>query len=404
METDLPLKGMRVVDFTHVASGPMTTKLLANFGAEVIKIESRKHPDLIRGSGPYRAGRSGPNAGGMFNTWNTSKLSLAIDLSQPKGIVLVKKLVAISDLVIDNFSARVMKKWEMTYGDLIKIKKDIICVSLPSHGLSGPHREYVSFGAELMALAGMVHLTGFPQGMPTGPYVNYPDYVVCYLAVLAILSAIHHRNQTGKGQQIEFRQFEVTASNIGPLIMDYTANGRVPTRQGNGSPAAAPYGVYPCRGDERWCAIGVESEEQWQSFCSVLGNPGLARDPRFQTMEARLKNAAALDDLVAGWTSERTAEEIMEAFQQKGVPAGVLENGEDLLRDPHLKERGHYVELPHPEEGAMLYQNPTIVLSRTPGTITRSPLLGEHNHYILKEILGLTDRERKELEKEGVFD
>jgi benzylsuccinate CoA-transferase BbsF subunit len=239
METALPLEGLRIVDFTHVASGPMATKLLGDFGAEVIKIESRKRPDLIRGVGPFRFNRPGLNSGGMYNSWNTSKLSLNLDLSNPKGLALVRKLISLSDVVIDNFSARIMKKWGLAYEDLVQIKPDIIAVNLPSHGITGPHNEYVSFGAELMALSGITYITGFPQAPPTGPDVNYPDYIVCYLATFAILIALRYRKSTGKGQHIELSQFETTTSIIGPVIMDFILNQRLPVRNGNFSPVVA---------------------------------------------------------------------------------------------------------------------------------------------------------------------
>jgi len=403
METALPLKGLRIVDFTHVASGPVATKLLADFGAEVIKIESRKRPDLIRGVGPFRSNRPGLNSGGMYNSWNTSKLSLTLDLSNPKGLALVRKLISLSDVVIDNFSARVMKKWGLAYEDLVQIKPDIIALNLPSHGIIGPHKDYVSFGAELMGLSGITYITGFPEGLPTGPDVNYPDYIICYLSAFAILAALRYRKKTGKGQHIELSQFETTTSVIGSFIMDFILNQRLPVRRGNSSPVAAPHGIYRCRGEDRWCAITVSSEAQWKALCSAMGKPEMAQVPRFRTFLARLKNATSLDSIIEQWTMERSAEEVMEALQKKGIPAGVVQNGQDLLQDLHLKERGHYVELSHPEEGRMLYQNPTIILSRTPGRVRRAPLLGEYSDYILKEILGLTDKEREDLKKEGIY-
>lgn len=381
----------------------MTTKILADFGAEVIKIESSKRPDLIRGVGPFRDNRPTVNSGGMYNSWNTSKLSFTLNLLHPKGLEIAKNLVALSDVVIDNFSARIMKKWGLAYDDLAQIKPDIIAVNLPSHGTTGPHKDYVSFGAELMALAGITYLTGFPDSTPTGPDVNYPDYIICYLAAFAILAALYHKRKTGKGQYIEISQFEASVSLLGPTLMDFAMNRKHPIRRGNASPVEAPHGIYRCQGEEQWCAIAVSNEIQWKEFCLAIGKPELVEDPRFQTLFSRLKNARALDSIIEQWTMERSAEEVMEALQKKGIPAGVVQNGQDLLKDLHLKERGHYVELSHPEEGRMLYQNPTIILSRTPGRVRRAPLLGEHSDYILKEILGLTDKEREGLEKEGAF-
>jgi benzylsuccinate CoA-transferase BbsF subunit len=404
METTLPLEGLRIIDFTHVASGPMATKLLADFGAEVIKIESRKRPDLIRDVGPFRFNRPSPNSGGMYNSWNTSKLSLNLDVSNPKGLALVRKLISVSDVVIDNFSARVMKKWGLAYEDLVQVKSDIIAVNLPSHGITGPHSDYISFGAELMALSGITYITGFPDSTPTGPDVNYPDYVIGYLAAFAILAALYHKKKTGKGQHIEISQFEATTSLSGPALMDFAINHRNSTRGGNGSPVASPHGIYRCRGEERWCAIAVTNEIQWQELCSTIGNPELVEDTRFKTLLSRLNNQETLDNIIEQWTQEHSAEEVMEILQKKGVPAGVVQNGKDLIGDPHLKARKHYVELPHPEEGKMLYQNPTICLCRTPGEVRRSPLLGEHNYFILKELLGFTEKEEEEMEKQGVFD
>jgi benzylsuccinate CoA-transferase BbsF subunit len=340
----------------------------------------------------------------MYNSWNTGKQSFTLNLSHPKGLEIAKKLVLLSDVVIDNFSARVMKKWGLAYDDLVQIKSDIIAVNLPSHGNTGPHKDYVSFGAELMALAGLTHLTGFPDSTPTGPDVNYPDYITCYLAAFSIITALYHKKKTGKGQHIEISQFEATASLIGPVLMDFAVNHTQPVRRGNGSLVASLQGVYRCRGEERWCAISITNESQWREFCLTIGKPEWMTDIRFKTLLGRMKHAGILDRMIEEWTQKHSPEEVMDLLQKRGIPAGVVQNGKDLLNDPHLKARKHYVDLLHPERGKMLYQNPSILLSRNPTEVRRAPLLGEHNDYVLFNLLKLTENEKKELERQGVFD
>jgi len=400
-EKEFSLRGLRIIDFTHVASGPNATKILADLGAEVIKVEGPKRPDLIRRAGPFPGNRPGLNSGGMYNSWNTSKLSLTLDLGHSKGVDLVRRLICFSDVVIDNFSPRVMERWGLAYKDLVQLKPDIIVVNLPSQGMTGPHREYISFGAELMALGGIACATGFSQGRPTGPDVNYPDYPVASLAAFAILAALRFRKKTGKGQHIDLSQFEVTVSLWGPAMMDFIENQRLPIRRGNSSAVAAPYGVYRCQGEERWCAIAVSDESQWQNLCRAMGKPELAQDSRFQTLLARLKNASVLDEIIEQWTLGRSPEEVMATLQKREVPSGVVQNGKDLLQDPHLKKRGYYIELPHPEEKKMLYQRPAMILSRTPARVKRAPILGEHRDYVLRAILKLTAAEIAELVQEG---
>jgi len=403
MMKDLPLKKMRIVDFTHVAAGPFSTKMLADFGAEVIKIEGFTKPDLIRRSGPFRGDQYNPNSGGMYNRWNTSKLSITIDMSRDKGVELVKKLISVSDVVINNFSSRVMKKWGLNYDGVTKFKKDIIYVSLPSHGTTGPHREYISYGSELMALAGIMHLTGFPDSAPTGPAVNYSDYVVSYMAVLSILASLRSRQETGRGRNIEISQFETMVSYMGPILMEFDANRRETKRKGNALSVNCPEGIYPCKGFDRWCAISVLNETQWASLCDVMERRDLKEAPEYCTVLRRIRKRKVLDAFIQEWTSQRSADQVVEALQSRQIPAEIVADAGDLLNDSHIKEKNYFVELPHPETSRMLYQNPAIVLSRTPGRALRAPLLGEHKDYILKEILNFGESDIAALEREGVF-
>ena len=398
------LEGIKVADFTWAQVGPKTTKVLADCGATVIKIEGRSRPDNRRLNRPFKDDVVGLNRAGRFSEYNSGKLSVALNLTRPKGIEVAKQFVAWADVVVENYSGGTMKRMGLGYEALKEIKPDIIMLSSCMMGQTGPHHTLPGFGPHLAAISGFNHVAGWPDREPAalGPYT---DFLAPHFNVLAILAALDYRRRTGKGQYIDMSQYENGAHFMSPLILDYAVNRRVAGRIGNHYPSAVPHGTYRCQGDDRWCAIAVFTDEEWESFCQVIGEPDWTRDAKFSTLLDRKQNEEELDRLVEEWTINHTAEEVMTRLQAAGVAAGLLENAQDLTeRDPQLKHRHALWELDHPEAGVSHVPGPPFVLSKSPYELRRAPMLGEHNEYALKEILGMSDEEIAELVIDGALE
>ena len=399
-----PLEGIKVIDFTWYAAAPIATKTLSDYGAEVIRIEGISRPDGHRLLPPFKDSVLGWNRGGGFNQCNSGKLSVAINLAHPKGVEVAKRFIARADIVVESFAGGVMERMGLGYEELKKVKPDIIMLSSCMQGHTGPHATHPGFGPHLTALSGFNHIAGWPDREPAG-LGNHTDFIAPIFNALAILAALDYRRRTGKGQYLDLSQYENAIHFIAPLILDHTVNQRVANRMGNCSTYAAPHSAYRCRGEDRWCAIAVFTDEEWQSFTKVIGNPVWADTPKFTTLLTRKENEEELDRLVEEWTINYSAEEVMSRMQAAGVPAGVLETGEDLLEhDPQLKHRRSFWELDHPEVGNYYAMGPSFVLSKSPCEVRRAPLLGEHNEYAFKEGLGMSDKEIAELVKEGVIE
>ena len=386
------LKGIRILDFSWVLAGPYATRILADFGAEVIKIQ------------PLVPEAEDTFSRGYYNTWNRNKLGITLNLGNPQGVALAKRLVAISDAVVENFTPRVMANFGLDYDSLKKVKPDLIMLSLSTMGSTGPWRDYAGFGPTIQAFSGITCLTSFPGKPPLGLGTSYADHVAGLVACLALLGALEYRQRTGEGQYIDVSQVEAMSSLLGDAILDYTVNGRQVEPVGNSSAEAAPHGVYRCRGDDRWCAIAVFTDEEWLGFKRALDNPPWAEGRRFATLAARLKNSEELNRLVEGWTKEHTAEEVMALLQEQGVAAGVVQDASDLAQDPQLKERGFFIELDHPELGKTISDATPIKLSDTPARYTRAaPVLGQDNDYVYGELLGMNGDEVAELRQQGII-
>lgn len=410
MRSRLPLKGIRVLDLTQYAAGALASKVLADHGAEVILVESEPHiRSVVGGRQPAAGARDSTslNVGPMFNKFNTSKMSITLNLDHPEGLRIVKRLIALCDVVMDNFRPHVMERWGLTYEELVKTKPDIIVLTMPTMGRSGPRRHFGGVSWGINAMAGLNQISGYPERMPisASPY-SHPDVSSNpFHAATALLAALHYRNRTGRGQLIELSQYESTLCFTGTSILDYTTNGRIQGRCANRSGYAAPHGVYPCKGKDRWSAIAVFTDAEWHSFCCVTGMESLTEDVRFATLAARLQNNEELDRLVEAWTREREAWEVMQRLQEAGVAAGVVGDLEDLLfHDAQLRERGHWVVLEHPELGRVTNEKPSFQLSETPGRPAwHAPLLGQHNDLVFQEILGMSEEEVNVLIVEGVI-
>jgi benzylsuccinate CoA-transferase BbsF subunit len=399
------LEGIKIADFMWAAVGPLTIKTFADYGAEVIQIEGRTRNSGMRVIGPYKNHDTDMDLSGSWNQWDTSKMDIAINLSKPKGVEIAKKIVAWADIVADNFNSHTMEKMGLGYEELKKIKPDIIMLSSCMMGQTGPYSRSVGYGGPLTALSGFRHITGWPDLEPIGPAGAYTDFIAPHFNTLALLAALEYRRRTGKGQYLDLSQYENGVHFMSPLILDYNVNGRVADRMGNRLAYAAPHGAYRCQGDDRWCAIAVFTDEEWASFCKVIGNPEWTDDPKFSTLVARKENEDELDRLVEDWTIHYAAEEVMNLMQKHGVPAGVLQNAEDLQEhDPQLKHRNLYRTLSHPKQGKYVAPRPVFMASKCTCDVQRAPLLGEHNEYVMKEILGISDKEISELVVEGVLE
>lgn len=398
-----PLAGVRVLDFTWVVAGPVATRILADQGAEIIKIERKTSVTL----GPRRVGLQG----GL----NRSKLSLAINMAEPRGIELAHRLVRISDIVIDNFSARVMRQWGMDYQSLCAIKPDIISISMSGFGHSGPRANDVSYGPTLQALAGYTMMMADASGRPAGWGYSYADMAGGQAGALAALMALWHRGRTGQGQFIDLSQFEAVASVIGPALLDASVNRRPQNPFGYRSQEApaAPCGVYRCRAraddrdqdNDRWIAISIRSHSEWRRFVTAIGSPSWATDEKFRTLFLRMRNHETLDANITEWTTAHHAEEAMATLQQAGIAAGVVANGADMCdRDPQLKERGFWPAVRLPDGTTTQIPGVPFKLSEAPPIAHRvAPEVGDDNDYVLGELLGLSRADREALASAGAI-
>jgi len=400
----LPLEGIKVADFCWVWTGPTTTKVLADFGATVVRIESKKRLGVWRIQPPFKDDTPGPNRGAIFNSINTSKYSVTINLAHPKGVELAKRFVAWADIVADNFAGGAMERMGLSYEVLKKIKPDIIMMSSALMGQTGPWHNSPGYGDQLSAISGLHQISGWPDRIP-GEIGFYTDFIAPRFNALTILAALDYRRRTGKGQYLDIAQYQGGVQYVGSLLLDYVVNKRVAARRGNQDDYATPHSTYPCRGEDRWCAIAVFTDEEWKSFCQVIGNPAWTSDSRFTTLEARRENEEELNRLIAAWTVNQLDEDVMTRMQAGGVGAGRIGTTEDQMEhDPQLKYRHFYWEQDHPEIGKYRPPRQPCVLSKTPCEIRRAPLIGEHNEKIFKEILGMTDDEIAELVIEGVVE
>ncbi|MHB8375981.1 MAG: CaiB/BaiF CoA transferase family protein [Dehalococcoidia bacterium] len=397
-----PLSGINVADFSWFGAGPICAENLATFGATVVRIESEAHLDGLRSVAPFPPGKTGYNVSGYFNNYNAGKLDLTLNLGTARGKQMAEKLIAWSDIFLTNFTPRIIERWGLVYEELVKLRPDIIAVYQPMQGYDGPHKDFMGFGAVLSPITGYNELCGFPSRPPMGLGTNYPDYVINPgHTLVAILAALHHRKRTGKGQRIELAQIESSVAPLAPALMDCTVNGRIEVRAGNRLPHAAPHGAFRCKDNEwngqpedRWCVIAVFDDAQWRALVEAMGSPVWADDARFAAHAGRKQHEDEIEAKVGEWTRERTAEEVMALVQARGVPGGIVANARDMLGDEHLKARGYYVYLDHPEAGRTAYDGPPFRLSKTPGVLrTPAPVLGQHNELVCKEILGMTDDE-----------
>lgn len=413
-----PLEGIRVADFSWFGAGPIGGQMLCAYGAEVIRVESEAKLDGLRRAQPFAMNEDGTfkegyNVSGYFNNFNAGKLSMQLNLNTEKGQEVGMRLLEKCDVFLTNFTPRVVEKWNLRYEQIAAVNPRIIAAYAPMQGMEGPHKDFLGFGAVLTPVTGLSYLSGYPHRPPFGIGTNYPDYVINPgHTVTAILAALRYRNRTGKGQCIELPQLESVVNVLGPAVADYLANGDIENRNGNRHPAAAPHGAFRCADDpesigseDRWIAIACRTDAQWQALCDAFGNPGAANDARFATLADRKQNEDELEALVGSWTAGRDVVEVMEMLQSRGVPAGIVQNAQDMLdRDPHMQARGYYQYLDHPETGRAAYDGFPARMSATPAYhAAPAPLLGEHTFDVCERIIGLSADEIADLMAESVL-
>lgn len=396
------LEGLKVLDFTWVIAGPTATKCLADHGATVIKVESRKRLCIYRSMAPYAAGVAGVNRSYAFNSYNTSKLGITLDLTNLRGIQVCKRLVAWADVVVENFTAGTMDKWGLGYEELKKVNPQIIMMSASLQGQKGPWASQPGFGIMMQASAGYTRLIGWPDRPPVQPSVAITDFVGAWYINVLILAALDYRERTGDGVYIDMSQLEAGVSALSPAVLEYTANRRRIEPQGNRSEDSSPHGAFRCVGDDCWCVISISQDSEWESFSRVIGCPW-ARDPRFSTLAGRRQNEDELEKLIEAWTIESTSGYLMSILQAAGVQSGTVATTRDLTEDPQLQHREHFRTVIHPEIGKYVNAATSFRLSKTPQQIGPAPCLGEHNYHVCREILGMSDDEYISLLEDSIL-
>lgn len=417
----LPLDGIRVVDLSRVFAMPYCGAYLADLGAEVIKVETHHNQfvDTTRTlNGPYPDNEPGDmywERAGTFHTLNHGKLSVTLDLRSAESLELLKQLVSVSDVVLENFTPRVMRRFGLDYANLTTVKPDLIMVSNTGYGHSGPWTDFGAMATALEPTHGTGAFMGYldvdqhgrssPGTVPNKIANSYTDFLASWTAQLAVLASLIHRARTGRGMWIDLAMYQVGVSFLGEGILDYAFNGRRTRRIGNRHETMAPHGCYPCEGNDQWVVIAARDETEWYALCQAMGKRSLVDDARFQDPISRHRNQDELDALISQWTSGNSKYHVMDVLQHSGVPAGPVLDGRDLLFDPHFRERGYFESAEHPAAtglGRQQYVSRGWRMSGNDVKIRKpAPMLGDHNEFVLSQVLGLDDSQIAELEESG---
>jgi benzylsuccinate CoA-transferase BbsF subunit len=400
--TPQPLAGYRVIDFCWMIAGPLTTRLLADLGAEVIRVESQARIDRIREVGVQPPGLTSIDTNGVFNDCNVNKKSVLLNLGHPRGVAIAKDLVRTADIVTSNFTPDRMDRWGLGYQDLKAVKHDIIVASMPVMGSEGSRNSWRAVGNGVVAMAGLNAHTGFPHRPPIGLGTLHSDFTSPYFAALQVAAAVLHRQKTGEGQFIELAQYEASVHLLDTELLEVLVNGQEPPRRGNRSAHHAPHGVFPCHGPDRWVAIAVRSEQEWQSLCKVLDLQDLASRPDLNAFAGRQAAAGEIETAIRARTVTWDAWDLSAALQSAGVPASPVEDVGDLVgRDP--MHEGFLAEVQHPAGPAMLLQHEPVVWNGERFPIRPAPIMGEHTGDVFRQLLGFSAEDLAELVAEGVI-
>lgn len=409
--TDLPLEKIRILDLSQVFAGPYAAKLLADMGAEVIRIESAVrstrggpasqpgaiYPDGKPGDRPY-------NRSAYYNELNRNKTAISLDLSNEKGKELFKDLVKISDVVLENFTPRVMLNFRLDYPVLSEVNPKIIMISISAYGQTGPYRNYVSFGRGVEAMAGLSQITGYEDGEPLGPGTAYADATAGLHAAFAALIALRNCRKTGRGQHIDLSLRESLLALLGEHVVEFSMNKRSLIREGNHDDCAPFQGCYRCRGDDQWVTIAIQNDDEFQSICNVIGNSSSIVEKGLNNLSSWQHNRGEIDSMIEQWTIQHDHQSAMLILQQGGISAGAVLNASEIIHNPHFKQRGFFETVTHSEAGTHIHPGMPWKLSFAPGKIRMpAPCFAQHNDYVFGEMLGISEEERKQLEAQGVI-
>lgn len=409
----LPLEGIRIIDSSYVFAGPYACGLLGDMGAEVIKVEGPGRPEFTRGGAfsgvlPDNCVGADPwNRASTYNLINRGKKSLVVDLTRKEGREVLIDLIKVSDVMIENFTPRVMRRWALDYPHMKAIKPDIVLVSNTGYGYGGPFSSYPAQATTQEATHGLAAVTGYRGGEPSKAGQSFVDFLAGWACMMAVLLGLRYRGRFGRGLWADVGMYQLGCHNVSEYMLDWMANGAPGARIGDRHRQFAPQGCYRCAGEDAWCALSVRDDEEWAALCGVIGRPELATDPRFATEAARRANHDAIDEIIGQWTRGVTKIEAMERLQAAGVPAGAVLDGRDLHFDPHLKARGLLEKLKFPKEREMGSCRPIIGrpwrFSRMPLAVRGpAPTFGQHNREVLRGILGYEESRCEELERAGV--
>ena len=405
MSGDHPLTGLRVVDFTWVGAGALATKLLADLGADVIKIESHARPDNLRLAPPFRPGQESLEGSGYFASRNSSKRSFALNMTEPRARAIALLLAARADVMASNFRPGVMERWGLSYEAVRAVNPRIIYLTMPMQGSDGPHASFTGFGSTIAALSGLVSLSGLPDRPGVGTGTHFPDHVPNPgHALVGTLAALIYRARTGEGQAVELSQLESTINVIGPAIVAASLDSASNGRSGNRSAICSPRGVFPCAGADTWLALTCRTEANWGALASVLGHPEWRSDPRFASLEARKGHEDELERAIRDATRSRDRAALVARLREAGVPAAPVNTSRDILVDADLVARRYWQRVTHPVIGSLSIARPPVRFGDDPGpTLVRPPLLGEHTEEVARDLLGLSADEIERLVGEGVL-
>ena len=403
------LEGIRVIELGPYVALPLTGRILSAMGAEVIKVETNMRPEPMNFLPPWAPGSGRPE-------YDAAKLRITMDWAHPEARATTLKLLSKADVFATNFRRDVLKKWGIDFPDIRNVNPQIITLWQTGTGSQGPYGNYKFFGYPSQYATGIALMTGTPEDALAATSTSYSDYHCGVFNPLVIISALLKRKRTGKPSTIECSIWKSGIVTVGPALLDFQANGRLPERLGNADPYACPHEAYPCKGTDRWCVISVFDEKEWKALCGVMGKPLWAEDPKFATLTSRMHNADELDKLIAKWTSNHDATEVMNMLQKAGVPAGVVAKGQDLYESPQLKARNFYHEspfyTPNPANpGIQWEQGPRLAIagsvpinfSDTPCRFSENKRIGQDNEYVYKKIMGLSEEEYNNLIKIGVI-
>ena len=393
-----PLESIRVLDFTHVLAGPFCTRLLADLGADVVRVESSKHPDH-----PWQSTYiSDDRRHASYLNTNRSKRSIAIDLKNDAGQKIALKLAAVADVVIENFSAGVMGRLKLDYETIEKLNPRLIYVSMSGYGHNGPRRDWTSMNMNLQGYSGLMTVTGAEGDPPTAISNSWNDYIGGLHACFAILQAIDQRAGSGRGSHIDLSQFECSAAMIGPLLLSSAVNGKIPVRLGNRSDSVAPQGVYCCIGADDWCAVSIDNDQQWKALAEVMGNENLTSDSRLSSAAGRLDHHDEIDHEIEAWTQQHSSAEVERRLKAAGIPAERLRRIDHVVDEPDPATV--FSRMEERRIGSMLTTRLPFTLSPVSLPAPRSaPSLGEHNEEVLRQWLNLSGEQFNEIETQKAF-